>query len=289
MKNNLVILLLLVVSKLYAQNVGVGTNTPSEKLQVTGNINLEGNLKINGVAGQSGQVLVTNDAGNTEWTDISGYKRNSIFTQSGSWVVPAGVTKISIQAWGAGGGGAVGGGGGSGSFMQLSNYTVAPGNQLNITIGNGGAAPTASNLPASAGGLSSIFFTSPGFLFTVPGGLAANPNGPGAVVNTTIANGDYLIYVCGNPGEPTTETYHQYSSTDYMTCRQYGHGGDPTMVRGLKGGRGHFAAFNNSSGFNLRFSYSTYGGMYGGGGGGGSSSANAYGSDGGRGAVIIYY
>ena len=34
-----------------AQNVGVGTATPTEKLDVNGNLNVNGQLKINGNAG----------------------------------------------------------------------------------------------------------------------------------------------------------------------------------------------------------------------------------------------
>ena len=49
--SQIVLAILVLFSAIYGQNVGVGTNNPTEKLQVNGNINLEGNLKINGVAG----------------------------------------------------------------------------------------------------------------------------------------------------------------------------------------------------------------------------------------------
>ena len=46
-----------------AQNVGVGTTTPIEKLDVNGNVNVGGTIKANGVAGGIGQVLSTTGTG----------------------------------------------------------------------------------------------------------------------------------------------------------------------------------------------------------------------------------
>jgi hypothetical protein len=45
-------------------NVGIGTTTPAEKLDVAGNFRLSGALMPNGQAGTSGQVLVSQGAGN---------------------------------------------------------------------------------------------------------------------------------------------------------------------------------------------------------------------------------
>ena len=39
-------------------NVGIGTTNPAEKLDVNGNINLNGTIKVNGQDGQAGQVLM---------------------------------------------------------------------------------------------------------------------------------------------------------------------------------------------------------------------------------------
>ncbi|MEQ1935687.1 MAG: hypothetical protein ABL962_17660 [Fimbriimonadaceae bacterium] len=38
-------------------NVGIGTTNPAEKLDVNGNINLNGTIKVNGQDGQAGQVV----------------------------------------------------------------------------------------------------------------------------------------------------------------------------------------------------------------------------------------
>ena len=69
MKNILFTLSLLIVGIfLNAQNVGIGTTSPSEKLDVVGNIKTSGEIKPNGVAGQAGQVLTSNGNGTMQWT-----------------------------------------------------------------------------------------------------------------------------------------------------------------------------------------------------------------------------
>jgi hypothetical protein len=52
-----------------SQNVGVGTTAPSEKLDVNGNINLSGALKVNGSAGSSGDALLSTVSG-VEWAKM---------------------------------------------------------------------------------------------------------------------------------------------------------------------------------------------------------------------------
>jgi len=52
-------------------NVGIGTLTPSEMLDVDGNIKFSGELKPNGVEGDNGQVLQSKGDGSMQWTDGS--------------------------------------------------------------------------------------------------------------------------------------------------------------------------------------------------------------------------
>lgn len=47
--------------------VGIGTTAPTEKLDVNGNINLNGVLKFNGSAGGVGQMLVSTGTSSPEW------------------------------------------------------------------------------------------------------------------------------------------------------------------------------------------------------------------------------
>ena len=52
--------------------VGIGTNSPTEKLDVAGNIKFSGALMPNNNAGSSGQVLTSSGTGVPTWTTISG-------------------------------------------------------------------------------------------------------------------------------------------------------------------------------------------------------------------------
>ena len=64
---------LLYVSLAQAQNkVGINTNSPLETLDVNGNTNLRGLIKLSGNSGASGQVLTSKGAGNNPvWSSIA--------------------------------------------------------------------------------------------------------------------------------------------------------------------------------------------------------------------------
>ena len=93
--------------------------------------------------------------GGAEWIHSTTYTATAstskslyIFTSSGSFTIPSGVTKADIFCVGGGGGGGAGrganrqnsgGGGGGGYTASKLNYTVSPGAVFAITIGAGGA------------------------------------------------------------------------------------------------------------------------------------------------------
>jgi len=59
--------------------VGIGTTAPTEKLDVNGNINLTGVLKLVGSSGTVGQVLTSNGSGSPAWRNAS-YGNNTRFS-----------------------------------------------------------------------------------------------------------------------------------------------------------------------------------------------------------------
>jgi len=83
---------------------------------------------------------------------VSGATQTEEFTESDAFIVPAGVTEITVEAWGsggagggstrAGGGSARGGAGGGGGAYANSILTVEPGQELQVVIGIGGAGVT---------------------------------------------------------------------------------------------------------------------------------------------------
>ena len=73
-------ILLLTCFDASTQNVGIGTTTPTEKLDVLGHIKVTGEIKPNGVAGQAGQVLTANGNGTMQWATAA-----TSNTSNGGW------------------------------------------------------------------------------------------------------------------------------------------------------------------------------------------------------------
>jgi len=113
------------------------------------------------------------------------------FLTSGTFTVPAGVTKIVATLYGGGGGGQGGSGaaGGSGGY-GVALITVTPGSSISITVGSGGggAAPGV----GSAGGTGGT--TTVGSFATATGGAGAPWNGGNGSSGTfSVANGAIRI------------------------------------------------------------------------------------------------
>jgi hypothetical protein len=77
MKRFTMLFLAIIPSFSFSQNVGIGTVTPSEKLDVNGNINVAGQLKLAGNAGASNQILMKDATNNPVWGDLSEFKECS--------------------------------------------------------------------------------------------------------------------------------------------------------------------------------------------------------------------
>ncbi|CAN5221723.1 hypothetical protein BH09BAC2_BH09BAC2_10400 [soil metagenome] len=285
MKTILVLILFVLTLNCSAQNVGVGTLIPSEKLDVNGNINVQGNIKINTIAGTADQVLMTNSSGATVWSNPFGLNKMITFSQSATWVVPAGVTSIVGEAWGAGGGGAAGGGGGGGAYLVTEKLTVVPGSSITITIGLGGIASGSEGSGGTAGGYSEISLAGIG-TYDAFGGTGASATVPG-YSTAFVLTGDNYVAFQGQGGTATTYQYAPRSSTQYVEIRNYG-GGGGVWPNYVNGGRGGSEVLDAGTLAVIKTIPPPFTFLYGSGGGGGHVGS-AYGRDGAKGLVVIHY
>ena len=250
-----------------AQNVGIGTTTPTENLDVNGNINLTGTIKVNGTDGTANQVLKKNDQGVMLWGDMSEYKNRMVYTSSNSFVVPSGVSKVMVEAWGGGGGGNVYGGGGGGGFVKAI-FTVTAGNTITITVGTGGGA--AIDADANNGLTTTVSVNNNGQLVNAFGGSGADAptGGPG---RGGTANGtntvEYIYPIQGEDGQYSTTDFFQAATSTFMERSIGGNGGDAGNAVN-NGGQGAYGLYYTPSTY-IRRSIARNGKDGGGGGGGG--------------------
>ena len=288
----LLVTIILAVTAGSAQNVGVGTVTPSEKLDVNGNINVTGTIKTNGVDGTPDQVLMKNSSGNLAWGNIGDFKNMATFTAatSGNWTVPANVTKIWVEVWGGGGGGAAFSGGGGGGYI-MGLFTVAPNDIISYTVGAGG--PGAGT---TATGGNNSFITAGAVTLTAVGGQGAALS---AGVITSGAGGPYTVsagftnFWGMRGGQGTARVYRFFANgaTNFQEGTG-GNGGDGANAPGT-GGAGRYLIYNMTAGADYLVGLPEQGKQPGGGGGSGlggiSLPSTGVGVAGAAGMVMIHY
>ena len=218
---------LLALHSSLAQNVGIGTTTPSEKLDVNGNINVTGTLKTNGADGLANQVLMNNGNGSLMWTSISNNYSNlvSFYAQgAGQWTVPANVTSILIQAWGGGGGGSRLCGGGGGGYVEAI-FPVTPGTVVSYFVGgpgtggaNAGTDGQSSNV--TVGGMNA--YGGGGQRATFGSGSLGIPGYGGGFSGTGVG----YTGMSGGTGKPGILNYIQTTPTVFLETTSNGNGGD---------------------------------------------------------------
>jgi hypothetical protein len=284
-------------------NVGIGTSSAlNDKLTVAGDMNLTGKLKLNSDAGKAGNVLVLSQSGNPSWSSLNqGYKFSRVITATGAQTfnIPAGVTEILVEQWGAGGGGSSGGGGGSGTY---SAYLLDVSGVVSISINNGtgGAPAVGTNDAASNGNASTVTLSST--VFQTSGGFGAGRYDVGksavSVVYNPQATPVLLGFRCeaGQSGKPRRRFAISEASCSFD---QFGGGdGGDSPISNTTGGTGGvwYSQFCSNLGTSLRIETHPSTGTYGSGGGGGPYSSNndaafptSWGSSGGNGRTIIWW
>jgi len=276
-------------------NVGIGTQTPAEKLDVSGNINVTQTIKANGVAGQPGQVLSLNSNGNIAWADFNEFKNHRTFgwqPDAINWIVPAGVTRIMIEGWGGGGGGSfMGSGGGSGYVCGW--FSVVAGNYVSFVIGKGGYGGNG-NSEAIDGGATTIYIltsTITEIIVAYGGGKSGYFNSNGVAYmgkGGAFAAGSKGIGKYGEDGQPNRIEYIQSNATTFLEATIGGKGGNAgnTLNTGATGG---YRLYNPSNFTQIREVLPGQAGFISGGGGAGHYISTEVNCAGGSGMVIIHY
>ena len=117
--------------------------------------------------------------------------RRQVFASSGTFTVPAGITRVFVQVWGAGGGGGgastngAGTGGAAGGYTE-EVVTVTPAAAITVTVGAGGAAGPAGGASNGGPGGTSSFG---GFCSATGGGGGYGGNGSVPTTSPTVGAG----------------------------------------------------------------------------------------------------
>jgi hypothetical protein len=215
-------------------------------------------------------------------------------TGAGTFVVPAGVTNITVTVRGAGGGGGGNstnsdgaGGGGGGGVARVSNYVVTPGSSISLFVGTGGSGGTNAGTDGTAGMAS--WFVNSTTLFANGGfGATGKSSGTNRTVGVAGGIGGGTIspaptsFTGGNGGNGVNNNNGAGGGggSSAGTAIVGNNGANATASTGGTGGAaptGGFAGGNGGSLVNPGSSGSTPGG---GGGGAGESSAGGTGGNG---------
>jgi hypothetical protein len=274
------------ITDLAVADGGTGASSITSNSVILGNGSsaLSGNLVA---PGASGNVLTSNG---TTWTSaaLNSYAgpNAQVFTSSGTFTVPTGVTRVIAFVFGGGGGGGatdliesnVGGYGGYGGFGAAYITGLSPGASITVTVGGGGNGGSYGGSNAATGGTSSFgsylsCTGGGGGVRASLGGAAGSTGSPTFSSSTALLKNNGAYHGGGLPG--------------------VGNGGGSGMSGGGGGGYSQAGGVANGPGSNGS-NGSAYTGGAGGGSSGGASGSTAPdpysgGGGGGTGGVIVYW
>lgn len=212
---------------------------------------------------------------------VLGISQTSVnFSSNSTWICPAGVTQITIEAWGGGGAGggatgnpSAGGGGAGGAYVKNTTLAVTPGATYNVTVG-------ATKIGTTGGGQNGN--PSSFALTATPAVLLINAvGGNGGAVSTANNNSAAggAAVTTGNIGGTTSNIYGSAGLIGTGTAGSRG-GNGGASGGGATGGTGSTSDAAGAAG-------STFGG--GGAGGKTLSSTDRAGGNGAAGQIIITF
>jgi hypothetical protein len=279
-------------------------------------LNLYGGGMIYGKPTQSGTfattLFVTNPDGGTGQAILNIQVADSLslvattYGSTTTWICPANVTAVQVEAWGGGGAGgsairgtskaAMGGGGAGGAYARLNSHPVVPGGTYYINIGAGGVSST--NNGATIAGGDSWFNSSnvASTLILAKGGAGGQSTvtasddifGAGGVGTTSNSIGD----VVRSGGDGATSTTNGFGGGGGGSAGTSSAGNAPASTTNGFGaaavtGGGNGGNANPDIGSSANGQSPTSGPGGGGGGARAASTTQRYGGTGGAGQVIL--
>ena len=172
-----------------------------------------------------------------------------VFTSSGTFTIPTGVTKLHVILIGGGAGGGQGGGGGSGAYCEAYNLDVTGVASIAVTIGAAGNGVSSGNGTSGGDSTFGTYLTAHGGVYgTSSGGIGGLASG--GDLNIQGGSGkDLFQFSTGGLG-----TSHQFTGDGGSNPLGKGGPGKPNSygfyVNGVVGtgpGAGGSGAFNDSS------------------------------------------
>ncbi|HUT28367.1 MAG TPA: hypothetical protein VMX13_01140 [Sedimentisphaerales bacterium] len=251
-------------------NVGIGSSTPVEKLDVIGNI---------AVSGTVDGVDISAHVADVNAHHSQGIPQNiQAFITSGTWIKPANVSTVYVKVWGGGGGGASGEDGHVGASGAGGGYAeglISVSGDMNVTVGSGGIGGGTGGAPGSGTNGNTSSFAGD-TIIQATGGTGATYDPAGGYAGPGGVGSGGAINLSGGPG-----THSNWAFSDQQSGAK---GGDSPMG----GGGGSGGAGGTQTG-----RPGTSGTVPGGGGGGGSTAGSgwgwSHGGDGANGLVIVMY
>ena len=137
-----------------------------------------------------------------------------------TWLVPAGVTSVTIECWGAGGGGGsskqnkTAGGAGGGAYSKSLNIIVVPNTTVNIQIG-AGAPQSGVNLDGAAGGNTWFLTTGTVYAEGGAGGLEDGTAGSGGNAANGTGNDTNITVLSLNTNYFSVNNTEDLETADY--------------------------------------------------------------------------